>query len=104
MVRARCADAPLARWSYGVLVRPGDRRRSAPAAPLLIVSTLTSIRPSVVGTPHRHVGPDVEDEAPRTIQLPRTAARLDGYVRALTVGSGAFMMVGLIAAQILGTG
>ena len=68
------------------------------------VSTLTSIRPSVVGTPHRHVGPDVEDEAPRTIQIPRTAARLDGYVRALTIGSGAFMTVGLIAAQILGTG
>ncbi len=68
------------------------------------MSTLTTVRPSVVGMPHRHVGPDVEDEAPRTIQIPRTAARLDGYVRAVTIGSGALMTVGLIAAQLLGTG
>lgn len=68
------------------------------------MSFTTSIPPSVIGVPHRHVGPDVEHEPPRTIPIPRRPARFDSVVRAVTIGSGALMTIGLVAAQILGTG
>lgn len=78
--------------------------REPRTATIPAVSTIATVRPSVVGSPHRHVGPDVEHEPPRTIAIPRGPARFDSLIRAITMGSGVLMAVGLLAAQVLGSG